>query len=175
MIRERRKKQYVYFEALFRAYYSRLYFYELNLLNDQASAEDIVEDVFSYLWEHYEEIVGDNSPLPLLYSLVKSRCIDFLRHRDVKERFKETISSQPDIYNDLEEGTEHHERIEKIMKAIEVLPPQTRKVFEACFLYGKKYKEVGNEMHISINTVKTHITRALSFIRKQTEESSGLD
>ncbi len=175
MIREKREKQYSHFEALFRTYHSRLYFYALNILNNQANAEDIVEDVFSYLWENYEEIVGDTSPLPLLYSLVKSRCVDFLRHCDVKERFKETISLQSEYENELEEGAEHHERIEQIMKAIEVLPPQTRKVFEACFLHGKKYKEVSLEMDISVNTVKTHITRALSFIRKKTEKFSGLD
>ena len=56
------------------------------------------------------------------------------------------------------------------MSAINQLPPQTRKVFEACFLHGKKYKEVAEEMDITINTVKTHISRALSFIRSKTGE-----
>lgn len=172
MIRERQENKYAYFEALFKAHHGRLYAYALNIVNDQAGAEDIVEDVFEYLWEHYEEIiVGECSPLPLLYSLVKSKCIDSLRHQDVKEKYREAVFLLSDMYDDWEENIEHHARIEKIMNAMKALPPRTRKVFEACFLNGKKYKEVGTEMDISVNTVKTHIARALSFIRKQTEES----
>ena len=79
-----KEKKYKDFEALFRANYSRLYFYALNLVNNQECADDIVEDTFSYLWENYDTVVGDVSPLPLLYSLVRNSCIDYLRHCDLK-------------------------------------------------------------------------------------------
>lgn len=55
------------------------------------------------------------------------------------------------------------------MKSIELLPLQTRKVFNECFLKGRKYKDVAEELQISVNTVKTHITRALQFLRKRTD------
>lgn len=167
-----RENPYAYFEILFKTYHARLYFYALNIIGNQAGAEDIVEDVFSYVWENYDNVVKDISLLPLLYSLTRSRCIDYLRHNEVRERFRETASQQPAFYETPEEESEHHERIEKVMQAVKELSPQTRKVFEACFLHGKRYKEVCTELDISINTVKTHITRALAFIRKQTEEGS---
>ncbi len=172
-----RENKQAFFEVLFKAYHTRLYFYAFNIINDQASAEDIVEDVFGYIWENYEDMVKDISPLPLLYSLTKSRCIDYLRHNDVKERFRESMlkSQSPASYETAEENNDHHQRITQVMQAIKELPPQTRKVFEACFFHGKKYKEVSGEMNISVNTVKTHITRALSFIRKYTGESSGIN
>lgn len=157
------------FEELFRANYSRLYFYALNLINNQGCAEDIVADTFSYLWENYDTVIGDVSPLPLLYSLVRNSCIDYLRHCDVKSRYESTVAQNPDNWEETSDDDEHHERITRVMSAINQLPAQTRKVFEACFLHGKKYKEVGEEMNISINTVKTHISRALAFIRSKTE------
>lgn len=163
-----KEKKHKDFEELFRSNYTRLYFYALNLINDQASAEDIVEDTFSYLWENYDKIVKDISPLPLLYSLIRNSCIDHIRHCEVRSRYESNISSinSEDWEDDNDES--HHERISQIMAAVDQLPPQTRKVFEACFLHGKKYKEVGDEMDITVNTVKTYISRALSFIRSKT-------
>ena len=161
-----KEKKYKNFEALFRANYSRLYFYALNLVNDQECAEDIVEDTFSYLWEYYDTIVGDISPLPLLYSLVRNSCIDHLRHCDVKNRYASNISQNAAHWEE-NSDEEHEERISQVMSSINLLPLQTRKVFEACFLHGKKYKEVAEEMGITINTVKTHISRALVFIRNK--------
>lgn len=162
-------KKYKEFEELFRANYSRLYFYAFNLINSQACAEDIVEDTFSYLWENYDTVVGDISPLPLLYSLVRNKCIDHLRHCDVKNKYECHISLSPEQWEDNDDDEHHQERIAKVMSAINLLPPQTRKVFEACYLHGKKYKEIAEEMNITVNTVKTHLSRALSFIRSKTE------
>lgn len=164
-----KEKRYECFEKLFRDNYTRLYFYTLNFINDQACAEDIVEDTFSYLWENYEDIVNDNSPVPLLYSLIHNRCIDHLRHLEVRNKYETTLLQSPESWEEEDDGnTMHQERVDKIMMAVEELPPQTRKVFESCFLQGKKYKEVGEELNISINTVKTHISRALAYIRGKT-------
>lgn len=166
-----KEKKHKDFEDLFRANYTRLYFYALNITNDQACAEDIVGDTFSYLWENYDKVVGDVSPLPLLYSLVRNSCIDHLRHCDVKSRY-ESAQPQTEEANEEEiDEEEHQERITQIMEAIGQLPPQTRKVFEACFLHGKKYKEVAEETNTTINTVKTHISRALTFIRSKKHEN----
>ena len=114
--------------------------------------------------------MGDVSPLPLLYSLVRNSCIDYLRHCDVKSRYASNISQTAENWEESNDDEDHQERISKVMSAINQLPPQTRKVFEACFLHGKKYKEVAEEMDITINTVKTHISRALAFIRSKTGE-----
>lgn len=165
-----KEKKYKNFETLFRTNYSRLYFYAFNLVNDQECAEDIVADTFSYLWENYDTVVGDISPLPLLYSLIRNSCIDHLRHRDVQSRYASNISQNPEYWMESNDDEEHQERISRIMAAINQLPPQTRKVFEACFLHGKKYKETAEEMDITVNTVKTLISRALSFIRTKAEK-----
>ena len=162
-----KEEKYAHFEILFKTYHSRLYFYALNFIHDEDDAKDIIEDVFGYLWENYDVVVKEVSPLPLLYSWVKSRCVDYIRHCNVTERYREFALQEAEYVDEDDGFAEHHERVEQIMKAIEVLPPQTRRVFKACFLKGKKYKEISQEMNISVNTVKTYIVRALSFIRGQ--------
>ncbi len=175
IMKTKTEDKYTCFESLFKMHYARLYYYACNIINDTISAEDIVEDVFSSLWEKYDSIQSEASVLPLLYSSTRSRCIDFLRHQEVKGRFQESFSQYfVDHFDTVEDSVVHKERIEVVMSAINALSPQARKTFEACFLKGKRYKEVGEELDISVNTVKTHISRALLFIRKRVAEL-GID
>ena len=46
------------------------------------------------------------------------------------------------------------------------LPEQEYNVLVKIILEDKKYKEVAEELHISINTVKTHLSRALKMLRR---------
>ena len=41
----------------------------------------------------------------------------------------------------------------------------SKEILEACYIQGKKYKEVAEEMKISISTVKKHMVRALKILR----------
>lgn len=45
------------------------------------------------------------------------------------------------------------------------LPPLTRRIIEECYFHKKKYKEVAEEMDISPDTVKKHISKALKLLR----------
>jgi RNA polymerase sigma-70 factor (ECF subfamily) len=176
IMEERENNRNKRFEILFKQYHTRLYFFACSIINDATTAEDIVEDVFSYLWENYDNLESKYPILPFLYSSTRNRCIDYLRHCDVQDRFREVYVEQLNEENKMDdESFTHHERIENIMNAIKALSPQTRKVFEACFLDGKKYKEVGEEMNISVNTVKTYIARALLYIRREIGQIGEID
>lgn len=158
--------RYSYFESVFRDFYPKLYFYALNLINDPSQAEDIVEDVFTQVWEGFDFLISDQKPVsPLLYTLTRNRCLDHLRHRDVRNRYEDSLIHE--LYLQDDDPADHQERIDRIMGCIRQLPPQTQRVFRACFLEEKRYKEVAEEMNISVNTVKTFVSRALSYIRNE--------
>ena len=170
--------KYSYFETLFRENYSRLYVYVLNLINDADHAEDIVEDVFAQVWEKFDSMVKEDRPLsPLLYALARNSSIDYLRHCEVKNKYAGSVQLDVEILTGMpeEDEAEHQDRVDAVMRSIQALPPQARKVFRMCFLDGKKYKEVGDELGISVNTVKTYIIRSLSFIRNAVNSELGND
>ena len=56
------------------------------------------------------------------------------------------------------------------MHIIENMPKQTAVVFKKCFIERKKYQEAGDELGISINTVRWHITKAISILREKTSD-----
>lgn len=159
-----------YYEAIFKAHYKQLFHYALQFVNDAECAADITNDVFCFFWEKYDQLDISPPPLPLLYTLVRNFCIDYLRHREVEQKNRNKILLADWHGRTMQEVMDYEQKINLIMENIELLPPQTKKVFNECFLKGKKYKEVAADLQISVNTIKTHIMRALQFLREKRKE-----
>ncbi|WP_176454209.1 sigma-70 family RNA polymerase sigma factor [Siphonobacter sp. BAB-5385] len=53
----------------------------------------------------------------------------------------------------------------KIEQTIEQLPSQCKRVFLLSRFENRKYQEIADELQISIKTVETHISKALSTLR----------
>ncbi|MBC5621148.1 MULTISPECIES: RNA polymerase sigma-70 factor [Butyricimonas] len=160
------------FEQLFRENYIRLCYHAYSFLNDEEAAKDAVNDVFEKVWVNFEKIERTQSVLPLLYTLVRNHCVSLLRHKKVRERFNQELRLKDEA---TDEGYMEYELlIERLRQSVEKLPGQTKVVFRMCFLDGKKYQETADALAISINTVKTHINKALRILREEYSDYSLL-
>ena len=137
---------------LFGRYYRPLVLYADEYLKDQAAAEDIVQELFVKLWEEdYLLKIANTSLGAYLYSAVRNRCYSYIRQKDVLRRTKELdhVDIPVEWVADVDK-----ERIDRVMKEMEELPGRTRQVVECVMLRNLKYREVAEELGISINTVK---------------------
>ena len=109
-----------------------------------------------------------------LLTLVKSRCLDFLKHRKIEERYlvnQMAVRQQETAFNyyaisKFEPEQMDIESLERLAeKAISELPEQCRKVFELSRYDGLKYKEIAERLGISVKTVEMHISHALKILR----------
>lgn len=65
---------------LYRENRYKLFIHANNLINDEENAKDIVNDVFCSILENENLKENSDDILPLLFVMVKNKCIDFLRH-----------------------------------------------------------------------------------------------
>ena len=152
------------FERLFKENYSRLYQCAYYYLNDRETSEDVVSDAFEHVWKSYEQLKRVDR-VAVLFQQVKHRSINNLRLFKIVEKYTLEIMGTD---SEIENFSEHEdERLERVQKVINSLSPQTRKVLEGCYFSGKKYVEVGNELGISVNTVKKHIMKVLNLLREE--------
>lgn len=151
------------FELLFKEKYGVLQSYARNIIKDDEEAKDIVGDCFEYIWNHWEELDSKNLS-SFMFRFVRNRCIDKTRHFEVEEHYRKAILQEALSYNE-NIGDEVEDKMKKVNRTIESMPPQMRKAFESCFLRNKSYKEAGEEMGVSINTIKSHIHKALLLLR----------
>lgn len=160
------------FEQLFRENYARLYYHALSFLNDEEAAKDSVNDIFEFVWTNFEKIEHTRSLIPLMLTLVRNHCVNQIRHRKAEERFTQEEMLKEEAVE--EKYMEYELLVEDVRCSVDNLPGQTRMVFRKCFLEGKKYQEAADELGISINTVKTHINKALRILRNKFSDISVL-
>ena len=145
-------------------------------LHDSFWAETIVGDTFFHLWEIRESLEITTSLRSYLVRAVRNRCLNQLaqemdkREMPFSELPLETLDAslifQADEAYPL--GVLLEKELEReISKAIEEIPEESRIVFKKSRFELKKNEEISQELGISINTVKYHIKRALSFLRER--------
>lgn len=162
------------FQFLFRNYYSRLYSYVRTFVNNDLFAEDLVQGVFTSLWEKREEIEDQKSISAYLMKNTKNACLDHLRHQIVKEKYIiETIGAENQqlYYYDFL-GSKSENDIEDDLKkaieaAIETMPVKCKVVFRLRWFDGLKNREISEKLFISTTMVEKHLAKGISILKRQ--------
>lgn len=153
------------FELIFNKYYKSLLRFAEHHVFSQDTANDIVQETFLRLWEKAPRLHINTSLKAYLFRSVRNRCLDYLRHIQVQDKYKQQLI-EAQIYSRATEVDIDRETDRKINEAIQSLPDQCKKILQLSFFEGKKYDEIARQLDISINTVKTQVSRAYKHLRK---------
>ena len=155
------------FQKIFEGHYDRMYLYALHFLRDEDMARDVMSNVFTNVWEH-RETMAEATAISYIQSMVRSRCIDILRHETIKREYSEEYLKSVDEAYENDSIVEENCRIVDDMLA--ALPAETGEILRLCYIENMKYKEVSAMLGIHTDTVKRHIMRALKFLRENKEK-----
>jgi RNA polymerase sigma-70 factor (family 1) len=155
---------YAAFERLFNGMYGPLCQFCLRFVLVHEVAEELVSDVFYTIWKNRDRIEV-SSPRSYLFTAVRNRGIDYLRK--VRKNVSCSIDQASHLPSTLATSQEmllENELSEKIEKGIAALPRQCRTIFTMSREQGLKYREIADELQISIKTVETQMGRALKHL-----------
>lgn len=162
------------FEFIFKSYYPALCAYAYDMLKLDDEAEEIVQEVLIKFWELREQIEISTSIKAYLFRSVHNQCINFIRHskviKSLSEKFSEEIiqSFELTLNTDTEFSLDYYfyEGIEQDIHAtIHDLPDQCRRIFQLSRFEKLHHDQIAELLGISVNTVKTQISRALEKLR----------
>ena len=151
------------YKHLFYLYYANLVVYANTFLKNGGAAEDVIQEFFIAFWyeKKHNHVTSDLEGY--LYRSVRNLCLNYLR--DDKRRMAKFSDYVVEETEDFRFSLEEMEEREEIQKAINLLPEQCRLIFTLCCLENMKYQEVADKLGISINTVRTQMTRAFKSLR----------
>lgn len=163
------------FENIYVAHYSRMKRFAQEYVIREEDAENIVQDVFLDLWEQNLLLLSHTNLFAYLFTAVKNRCIDFLRHKTIVQ--KTTDKLQDDYMKALQIKFQSLEAFDEqlfsepdietvIQNAIESLPQKCREIFILNKIEGKKQKIIAQELNISINTVESQMAIAYKKLKE---------
>jgi RNA polymerase sigma-70 factor, ECF subfamily len=166
-----KKGEEVAFESLFRMYYKSLCYFSFKIVKDSIAAEEIVQDIFFYVWEKRETLSLTTSVKSYLFKSVHNNSLKLLRHRKIVADYETKAKNSPDAAFELQENyAEIGEMIHIINRSLEEAPFRTREIFELNRNEGFKYQEIAEKMNISVKTVEAHMTQMLKMLRKNLKE-----
>ena len=138
--------------------------------NDFAVAEDVVQEIFVRLWEKRDELKEVQNLQGYLLLSVKNRCLNYLEHQQVVDKYKQYC-----LLQEVQDNNEDSEQfIENVGRLLEKLPEKRRRVLEMSVLEAKSYAEIAELLGISLNTVKDHVKKAYAFLREELRQNISL-
>jgi RNA polymerase sigma-70 factor, ECF subfamily len=153
------------FEKLFHKYYGHLCLFATKIINDDDSAEEIVQELFVKLWEKREQISIETSLKNYLFRSVKNLCLNFIQHNKTKIQHAQIVLSEvesnfsdDDVYPEIDLAF-------KIEESINSLPEKRKEIFRLSRQEGLKYHEIAEKLNISIKTVETQMSLAIKTLR----------
>jgi RNA polymerase sigma-70 factor (ECF subfamily) len=159
-------------ESIFHQYYSPLCNYATKVISSSTIAEDIVQDLFVQLWENKKKLDSIENTEYFLLRATKYKCIDYLRTKRINSEIP--IEDLPEIIY-TENKKINEEDIEPLFYYYtSKLPPKTREIFLLSRKSGLTYKEIANDLNISVKTVENQMSRALRIMRELLKDNELL-
>ena len=164
------------FDRKVSAHEDQVYRFARSMLNDDATAQDVTQEVLITLWEHQDEL-DENGVLPWLMRVTRNACIDRLRAR---QRRRKTVRTDPDGVGRAPSPSRTPDRQAEaadlqnhVLDALDRVDDPYRRVVALRELQGLKYKEIAEALNMPLNTVKVYLHRGRKKLRAQLDRALG--
>jgi RNA polymerase sigma-70 factor (ECF subfamily) len=134
--------------------------------NDRPRAEEIAQDVFLQLYRNLDAIESDSHLLFWLRQVTTRRCIDVMR----RARLKAVSLDDAEPLHAVPRGDADPLRDRRLRKFIAELPDVQRTVVTLRYQEDLDPAEICRIVEMPVNTVKSHLHRALQTLRRRLGE-----
>lgn len=168
MLKQLANGDHASYQKLFYQFYKELCRFGLKYVRNEEIAEEIVQDVFIYLWEKREIINISVSFKSYLYTAVRNKSINYLKLQLPKDQAKDDITNYEIAgSSNIEADITYVELCQKVDAAIDTLPNKCKTIFVMSREAGLTYKEIAEKLEISTKTVENQMVIALRKLREQ--------
>jgi RNA polymerase sigma-70 factor (ECF subfamily) len=158
-----RKDSYISYNKLFVRYYQLLCQFVYGLIASRPDTEDIVQELFLYLWHHRKNIEITGSVSGYLYKMAKNRTLNHIRRETSYKMLLERLETTP--YYEEEQPLEAYEFRTALRDCMNRLPARCKEILLLDRLKGLKQKEIAERLNISLKTVKNQIWMSLQKLK----------
>jgi RNA polymerase sigma-70 factor (family 1) len=155
------------FTQIYLDFSKKLIQFAISIVRSKEIAEELVEDVFVKLWSNRSRIEQIENLAVYLYVSVKNKALNALSLKAnalVSAPFNDLDTTIPEFAPDPHDLLITVEMMNRMKEAIESLPPRCKMIFRLVREDGLKYKEVGEILNISVNTIDVQMAIAVKRI-----------
>jgi RNA polymerase sigma-70 factor (ECF subfamily) len=171
------------FDALVEKYERKIFNVIYRLIGDYEEATDLTQETFISAFKHYDRFRGEAKVFTWLYQIARNLCINRIRQRDRQRALRIESLDQPretdedqgmtlqvaDWSHSPQNVLEERELRQRILSAIQSLPPDYREVVVLREFQNLSYNEIVEVTGLTLENVKTRLSRARGMLRRKLE------
>jgi RNA polymerase sigma-70 factor, ECF subfamily len=161
-------------QVLFARHHVRVYRFVLRLVRNEASAEDLISEVFLDVWRQADRFEGRSAVSTWLLAIARFKALSSMRRRPDEELDDEAAGAIEDTSDTPEVSLQKKDKSELLRDCLEQLSREHREVIDLVYYHEKSIEEVAEIVGIPEATVKTR----MFYARKKLSEllkAAGLD
>ena len=144
-------------QVLFARHHVRVYRFVLRLVRNEATAEDLISEVFLDVWRQAGKFEGRSAVSTWLLSIARFKALSALRRKPEQELDEETAEAIVDTADTPQAALEKKDKGEMLREALSVLSAEHREIVDLVYYHEKSVEEVAQIVGIPEATVKTRM------------------
>lgn len=152
------------FREIYDAYQRPIFAFAYYLTKSKDMAEDVVQEIFTKLWEKRSLLKTDTFLLSFLKTMTRNKIIDIFRKASLDKKIAgeiyKSMTTRTDANSYSEDQILEKEFSTIYIDALNRLPPQQRLVFSLRRDENMTYNQIASSLGLSTNTVRNHLTLA---------------
>ena len=172
LIRKLKKDDIDAFNQLFYTYSSKLYHFGYGYLKSKEDAEEMVQEIFSTIWDNRLKIKEEYQFRSYLFSIAFNYIKKYFRTKAVIKKYADHISSSKIETGETEDKIEYASLKARVDQLVDQMPEKRKAVFIKSRFEGKNAKDISVEMNINQSTVENHLNQALKFLRQHLNDEN---
>jgi len=160
-------------DALFRRYQLPLYVYIFELVRDEQTSLDLVQETFINAVRYLGNLRDDAKFGSWMFGIAHQKCIQRWRKQAREEMLRDEFANTPAQFETAPDDLLIREEEEAdFMRLLNELPPPQRSVLLLHFMEDFSLEEISGITGVSLGTVKSRLHYAKKSLRKLLEEKS---
>ena len=153
------------FEELYDRHARLVYGLVVRILQQAATSEEVVQDIFLQLWRNAGQYDSSRGPfVPWLLTMARNRALDHLRLKSERQRRREDLPNElPTVVSapEFEKELDNKRRAERVRTLMSSLNPQQKRAIELAYFEGLSHSEIAAALKEPLGTVKSWIRNGL--------------
>lgn len=161
-------------QVLFARHHVRVYRFMLRLVRNEATAEDLISEVFLEVWRNAGKFEGRSAVSTWMLSIARFKALSALRKRTEDELDDEMAEQIEDQADDPEVSLAKKDKGTVLRECLNALSAEHREVIDLVYYHEKSVEEVSSIVGVPAATVKTRMFYARKKLSELLKEQ-GID
>lgn len=162
-----RRREKIAVEALYDMYSSSLFGVISRIVNDTATAEDVLQETFIKIWNSFAGYSAEKGRLfTWMVNIARNLSIDKIRSKDFKNQNKNQDIENNVTFIDEQRNMVYKPELLGIKELVETLKPEQKLILDLVYYKGYTHVEAADELGVPLGTIKTRLRMAMMQLRK---------